>query len=220
MVYFSEEFFHFFFELLQSNNKEWFDANRKRYEKEVKEPFYQFSQDLTDKIKEDLNTPEVHMKRFRINRDIRFSKDKTPYKTHVAAMVRQGDVKNMGAPGFYVHFGLDNSFMGGGAYQPDKHQLLAIRRAIAADPEAFYSLTRAKEFKNTYRDIRGEKNKRLPKEFKAAGEPHPILYNKQFYFMKEYEDSEWLLRDDLMDFVMKHYRAQRELMLWLEKAVA
>ena len=54
MAYFSEEFFRFFFELSQSNNKEWFDANRKRYEKEVKKPFYQFSQDLKDRIKADL----------------------------------------------------------------------------------------------------------------------------------------------------------------------
>ena len=160
------------------------------------------------------------MKRFRINRDIRFSRDKTPYKTHVAAMVRQGEVKNMGAPGFYVHFGLDKSFMGGGAYQPDKHQLLAIRLAIVADAETFYSLTKKKDFKNLYQDIRGEKNKRLPREFKAAAEQHPILFNKQFYFMKEYVDSEWLLREDLMEFVMMHYHAQRELMLWLEKAVA
>jgi uncharacterized protein (TIGR02453 family) len=220
MAYFSDEFFRFFFELSQSNNKEWFDANRKRYEKEVKKPFYQFSQDLADRIKLDLNASEVHMKRFRINRDIRFSKDKTPYKTHVAAMIRQSNAKNMGAPGFYVHFGLENSFMGGGAYQPDKHQLLAIRRAIAADPDAFHALTAAKEFKDTYGNIRGEKNKRLPKEFREAADQHPILFNKQFYFMKEYEDSEWLLREELMEFVMNHYQAQRELMVWLQDAMA
>ena len=220
MAYFSDEFFRFFFELSQSNNKEWFDANPKRYEKEIKKPFYQFSRDLADRIKMDLKASEVHMKRFRINRDIRFSKDKTPYKTHVAAMIRQSDVKNMGAPGFYVHFGLDNSFMGGGAYQPDKQQLMAIRRAVAADPDAFYALTAAKDFNATYGEIRGEKNKRLPKEFKEAADQHPILYNKQFYFMKEYQDSEWLLRDDLLEFVMTHYHAQRELMLWLEDVVS
>lgn len=220
MAYFSEEFFHFFFELSQSNNKEWFDANRKRYEKGVKKPFFQFSQDLADRIKADLRATEVHMKRFRINRDIRFSKDKTPYKTHVAAMVRQGEIKNMGAPGFYIHFGLDKSFIGGGSYQPDKHELLTLRQALSSDPEEFYALTGAKDFKATYGEIRGEKNKRLPKEFRESAEQHPILFNKQFYFMKEYVDSEWLLREDLLDFVMDHYHAQRALMLWLAKALA
>jgi uncharacterized protein (TIGR02453 family) len=219
MAYFSEDFFHFFFELSQSNNKDWFDANRKRYEREIKKPFYLFSQDLAEQIKHNLGAKDVFMKRFRINRDIRFSKDKTPYKTHVAAMIRARDVKNMGAPGFYVHFGLDGSFMGGGAYQPDKNQLQAIRQSIVSNPKSFYKLVENEDFVNMYGEIKGEKNKRLPKEFNEPAQKHPILFNKQFYFMKEYQESEWLMKDDLLDFVIQHFEVQRLLMDWLDQAI-
>ena len=98
MAYFTKDFIDFFKELAANNKKEWFDFNRKRYEKSVKQPFAEFVQEMIDRIRADDPKVDISTKDaiFRINRDVRFSKDKTPYKTHMAAIVSARGKKDKG----------------------------------------------------------------------------------------------------------------------------
>ena len=104
----TEEFFEFFIDLTLNNNKTWFDENRKRYEKLVKLPLRSFVEELireVSKVDGRFASLSASDCLFRINRDIRFSKDKTPYKIHCSAALQLGDSKNMSLGGLYVEFG-------------------------------------------------------------------------------------------------------------------
>lgn len=211
-AYFTSELVDFFKELTVNNHKDWFDANRKRYTKHVKDPFYSFVSDLIEAVKKEDDRVNLLVKDavFRINRDIRFSKDKSPYKLHLATVVSRGGRKNMQIPGIYVHLGIGGCSFGGGSYMPDKDRLAAIRAKIADNPKAFDTLISDKQFVKRFGGLKeGDRNKILPKELKAISEDHPILFNKQFYYMQDYDGESTLLRDDLLDFTMAHYRDGR-----------
>lgn len=204
----TKEFVAFFKELSQNNEKEWFHANKKRYEKQVKEPFYDLVQDVINKMQ--ALDPQVNIQPkdavFRINRDIRFSKDKSPYKTYVAAVVSRAGRKNTAIPGMYFHIAADELLIGGGCHQPDKDVLYAIRSAIAANPDRVKKLQKDKRFREVFGEIEGEKNKILPAEFKDAAVDLPLIFNKSFYFMANYKGQKYVLRDDLGAFIIDHYK--------------
>ena len=115
--YFSKDFLDFFKELAANNNKDWFDANRKRYDKSVKEPFKAFVADLISESQKIDPSIDIEAKDaiFRINRDIRFSKDKTPYKLDRSAIISAAGRKDHSIPGFYIALGPDKTYLGGGA---------------------------------------------------------------------------------------------------------
>ena len=209
MAFLTHAFVDFFRELALNNHKEWFDANRKRYEKEVKAPFYALVQELIDRIGEDDPTVNLPVKDtvFRINRDIRFSKDKTLYKTHVAAVISARGRKNMQIPGLYFHISADDLMIGGGMYKPEKAQLYLIREAIARKPKKVTQLLKAEGFNRLFGGIQGEKNKVLPAEFKPILARQPLIANKQFYYMAKYQGREQVLREDLVEFILEHYQA-------------
>jgi uncharacterized protein (TIGR02453 family) len=211
MAYFNRAFIHFFKGLAANNHKDWFDANRKTYEKEVKKPFYQLVADTIAEVsKYDKNVARLEVKNavFRINRDIRFSEDKTPYKLHVSAAISPEGRKGMEYPGMYLHLNLETCHIGGGCYMPSKENLGAIRRYIVTQPKEVESALNNTEFVSVFSGLQpGEKNKILPKEFKEFGDNHPLLFNKQFYYMADYPGEETILRDDLLPFIMKHYKA-------------
>jgi len=211
MAYFSQDYADFFKELAANNHKDWFHANKKRYEKNVKAPFEAFVADLIKAIQThhdpDLDlTPKEAI--FRINRDIRFSKNKEPYKLNRSAIISRGGRREKQIPGFYLQLGVEFLSFGGGAYQLDKEALHRVRRYMADHPEQVEALLTAPAFVQYYNTIQGEANKRLPKEFKAVQAQLPLIANKQFYYMAHYEEvEEHLLRDDLLDWALAHYRA-------------
>ena len=209
MAWFTNDFNKFFKELAANNNKEWFDANRKRYEESVKRPMVAFTSEVIARTA--ALDPRVRIEPkdaiFRINRDIRFSKDKTPYKTSTSALVAPGGRKLMG-PGLYFELGPEHIRTYGGQYMPDKDTLESIRTRIMKDPAAFRKLYSAKAFKELFGEVRGEQNKVLPKEFKAAAEKEPLLYNKQFYYFSQLPASK-AMDPKLVDLFMDRYRAMR-----------
>ena len=133
MSFFTADYLDFFKELAANNHKDWFDANRKRYEKSVKDPFKAFVQEMIDRVRAEDSSVQIEPKDaiFRVNRDIRFSKDKTPYKTQMSAIVSPGGKKDKTTPGIYMELGPENLKIYGGAHMLDKEQLLAIRETIA-----------------------------------------------------------------------------------------
>jgi uncharacterized protein (TIGR02453 family) len=136
---FSPELFAFLRELATNNDREWFTAHKARYVAEVQEPALAFIEDVG------LRLPEVsrHLvadprtvggSMFRIHRDVRFSKDKSPYKTHVGIQFRHERARDAHAPGVYLHLEPGSVFMGCGTWRPDGDTLHAIRTAIASKP--------------------------------------------------------------------------------------
>lgn len=176
-AYFSEELFEFLRELKSNNNREWFAANKARYDQIARNPMLRFIADLPPVFKKIAphviaDPKPVGGSMFRINRDTRFSKDKSPYKTSVAAHFRhQGAAKGISAPGFYLHIAADEIFMGGGLFHPDSQRLYQVRTAIAEHPEKWRKAIAGKNFQQ-HCTFWGESLKRPPQGYIAD---HPLI---------------------------------------------
>jgi uncharacterized protein (TIGR02453 family) len=221
MQYFSKDFFKFFKELSNNNNTDWFHANKAIYEEQIKNPFKSLVDEMILRIhgeEPDLNI-EAKDAIFRINRDIRFSKDKTPYKTFVSANIQRGGKKSTDSPGFYFHFALDKAFIGGGAHHADKEGVYKIRSRIADSSDEFSRLIKDKKFKEKFGEILGEKNKRIPPEYKEAEIKEPLIANKNFFFMAEL-DPKVILKTNLPDILMTYYHAGAGVNQFLKKALS
>jgi len=150
---------------------------------------------------------------FRLHRDTRFSNDKSPYKTHVAAVFvpRQGKTSDdITYPGYYLQVSYGHLQLGGGAYSLDKPALHRMRSAIAQDPEAFRELTDAPAFVSIFGAIQGEKNKVLPPEFKELAKKEPLIANKQFYFMTDL-DPELAIGETFPALALDYFRTAKPL---------
>lgn len=180
----SKETLQFFRELRQNNHKEWFDDNRKRYEA-VKKEYHHLIARLLEKMKvadPSLAHLEVKNCTFRINRDIRFSKDKTPYKAHLGIKMHPYG-KKLQFAGYYVHLEEDHSFAGGGVYMPEADNLKKIRKEVAYFYDDFLEVLAGKGFKRTYGDIDTSPEillSRPPKGFEADDPAIEFLKLKSF----------------------------------------
>lgn len=172
----SPELFTFFRELKENNNREWFQANKQRYEMYVREPLLRFITDFGVRLAEISPHYLADPRRaggslFRINRDIRFSKDKSPYKTAAGIQFRHESGKDVHAPGFYLHLEPGNVFAGAGIWHPDTKTLGKIRDAIVADPSRWQRVISGEAFRASY-ELGGESLKRAPKGYDPD---HPFI---------------------------------------------
>jgi uncharacterized protein (TIGR02453 family) len=181
-----QSYFDFFEELAKNNNRDWFTAEKKRYEKEVKEPFIQLVEAIVESLHDtepDLSLIPAKQMLFRINRDIRFSKDKRPYKEHMSASIGRFGTKDKIYPGHYMHIAPHETFIAGGAYWfEEKTMLNRVRNFIAQYPDRFAELIDNQAFKSKFGEIKGEKNKRMPPEFVEDVKRQPLIANTQFYW--------------------------------------
>ncbi|MBK6542686.1 MAG: DUF2461 domain-containing protein [Flavobacteriales bacterium] len=220
MAWFTNDFNGFFKDLAKNNNKEWFDANRKRYEESVKKPFEAFTSEVIKRIAKHDKTITIGPKEaiFRINKDIRFSKDKTPYKLNTSAIISPAGRKDHATPGIYFELGPESVKFYGGAYQPEKDQLEKIRTAILRDGKGFRKAIEGKAFTTLFGTVKGEVNKVLAPEFKAMMAKEPLIANKQFYVGAELPAK--LVADaKLMEVLMDHYQAMCPFNAWLAAAM-
>jgi uncharacterized protein (TIGR02453 family) len=221
MEYFSTDFNQFFIELAGNNHKDWFDTNRKRYEKNIKEPFKQFTSALIEEVRKHEPSISLEPKNaiFRINRDIRFSKEKIPYKLFMSAVVSPLGKKDKTNPGIYVQLGPEDVRIYGGVYVTDKDQLLKMRQHIADNLKGFDKAIQSDGFQKYYSGaIHGDKHKRLPKEMQAAAEKQPLLYNKSFYYFNKL-DADLVHSPKLMETIMEHYHAAKPVREFLANAL-
>ncbi|MCF8461196.1 MAG: DUF2461 domain-containing protein [Flavobacteriales bacterium] len=220
MAYFTQDYLDFFKELAANNNKDWFHANKKRYELSVKGPFESFIHELiarTAKIDEQFEA-ETKQAIFRIYRDVRFGNDKTPYKLNGSALIAPGGRKaGMGIPGMYLESGPEHFRFYSGLYQPEKDVLQKVRTYILKHSDELNKLVSDKDFVTRFGELRGEKNKILPKEFKAASENQPLLFNKQFYFFASMPP-EIILQENIIEVVMEYFEASEPMRKFLTKA--
>jgi uncharacterized protein (TIGR02453 family) len=168
---FSPQLFAFLRELKQHNERGWFNANKDRYARELKEPALAFVEDLGYRL------PQVapyltadQRSLFRIYRDTRFSKDKTPYKTHVGIYFRHARAGDVDAPGLYLHLEPRQVFLGAGIWHPGTPALKRIRDALATRPEAWRAAVAA--IGPEWRLGEGEPLKRPPAGYRAD---HPLI---------------------------------------------
>jgi uncharacterized protein (TIGR02453 family) len=167
--YFTKETFAFLKYLDENNHREWFARNKTRYEETVKNPALRFILDfgpLLARVSKQFRADPrpVGGSLFRIYRDTRFSKDKSPYKTFTGIQFRHKTGKDAHAPGFYLHLEPRNVFAGVGIWHPDAVTLKRIRSYIVGDPSEWKRAINAKTFKNRF-ELAGESLKRAPRGF-------------------------------------------------------
>lgn len=220
MVYFEPDFLDFFKELAANNHKDWFDQNRERYHSVVREPFKVFVHDLIEQVRE--RDPKVTIEPkdaiFRINRDIRFAKNKMPYKNHVSAIVSRYGKSDKSYPGLYVQLEPEKVGIYGGLYRLTPQQTSDLRYAIAENLPVFEKLITAPKFRSVYGEIYGEKAKRIPKELKEKASKQPLIFNKSLYFYAELP-AEVILSPKLMDIILQHYEVARPITQFIERKV-
>ncbi|MCP4899141.1 MAG: DUF2461 domain-containing protein [bacterium] len=174
--HFTTEMFEFLTDLKANNKREWFQANKKRYEQHVKEPLLRFITDFGPLLREIsphfvADPRPVGGSMFRIYRDVRFAKNKSPYKTHAAAQFRHTAGKDVHAPGFYLHLDTELIHAGTGLWHPDSTALAAIRNTIVDDPEGWKNAVSQSKFTKRHR-LAGESLKRPPRGFDSD---HPLV---------------------------------------------
>ncbi|MCO6500578.1 MAG: DUF2461 domain-containing protein [Vicingus serpentipes] len=198
MATISKSNFDFLNKLKKNNNRDWFNANKDEYLKQ-----YQNAIDFADALLLEMNkhdnieTPTGKKSLFRIYRDVRFSKDKSPYKTHWAGGFKRATKELRG--GYYFHIEPGNTMLGGGFWAPNKDDLQRIREDIAADDSELRKILTSKSFKETFGSLEGEKLKTCPKGFDKEHPAVDLLRHKQFIISTKFTDEEVLSPD----FVLK-----------------
>ena len=174
--YFDTKLFDFLRELRENNCREWFHAHKARFEAEVRDPLLRFVGDVGPRL-EKISPHIIADPRpvggsvFRIYRDTRFSKDKTPYKTNLGAHFRHAAGKDVHAPGYYLHLEPGDVFAGSGVWRPDAPSLARIRDAIVDDSPAWKKIITHKSFAGGC-TLSGDKLKRPPRGY---DKDHPFI---------------------------------------------
>ncbi|MBL4658296.1 MAG: DUF2461 domain-containing protein [Flavobacteriales bacterium] len=220
MAYFTKDFTQFFKDLAGNNNRDWFQANKSRYEESVKKPFEIFIGDLIARLAKEDKRINMTAKEsiFRIYRDVRFGKDKTPYKISASALISPGGKKDKSTPGVYLELMAEHVRFYSGAHILEKDQLHNVRSYMADNLKSFDKVISEKEFSSNFSEILGEKHKRIPPEFQEAFEKQPLIANKSFYFYAQFKPG--ILTDPkLVDKLMDTYRIAKPAMNFLDTAM-
>ena len=175
-AHFSPALFEFLAELSMNNNREWFQANKARYERDVRNPLLEFVADFGERLR----TISPHMvadprasggSMFRIYRDVRFSKDKSPYKTNAGAHFRHEVGREVHGPGFYLHLQPGSVYAGAGIWMPNSATLGKIRGAIVENPGRWERIIGDEAFSSRF-NLEGDSLKRAPK---GIDPDHPLI---------------------------------------------
>ena len=173
---FEPTIFHFLEELADNNNRPWFQANKARYEHEVRQPCLAFIRAFRPRLKKIsgfflASDRTIGGSLMRVYRDTRFAKDKTPYKTNAGIQFRHEFGRDVHAPGFYVHIAPSDCFLGVGTWRPHREALGLIRQAILDRPERWRRTSRNRKFRD-YFGLEGNSLKRAPR---GVPTDHPLI---------------------------------------------
>lgn len=206
--------------LKRNNNKEWFDANRNAYET-AKKDFLQQVDEILNRMKSiDTTLIDLESKNcvFRINRDIRFSSNKEPYKTNFAASFSKGG-KKIECAGYYIHLEPGNNFIGGGYWMPASDALRKIRMEIDYNYDEFKSILQNKSFKKIYNGLSDDvKLSRPPRDYDETNPAIEFLKLKSFTALAELNDYE-ILNKNLTSVILKYFEAIKPLIDFLNKSI-
>lgn len=221
---FGPDFWSFFHDLKAHNDRDWFMANKARYKDQVVAPISAFItaiapglQEISPHYNADPRPNKGSM--FRIYRDVRFSKDKRPYKEHAAAQFRHRRGKDAHAPGFYVHLEAGNIMYGGGIWIPPSDGLHKIRERIATKPQQWLAVIENEDMRHQFGGIRGDGLTRPPKGFPADTPYIEDIKRKSFFAMKTLSDSNLATSAAFVDEVISTFKAATPLMHFISDAV-
>ena len=181
--------FNFLKILKKNNNREWFNAHKAAYQKEL-ELVEAFAEALLRELnKHDvIETPSGKKSMHRIYRDIRFSNDKTPYKTNWSGNFKRATKYRRG--GYYFHLEPGNSYIAGGFWGPNAQDIKRIRNDIAFDATPMRNILKSRTFITTFGTLKGEQLKTAPKGYDAAHEAIDLMRYKQFLLIRKFTDEE------------------------------
>jgi uncharacterized protein (TIGR02453 family) len=195
-----QELFPFFKELEENNNRDWFEIHKSKFKK-IESQVKIFGEEL----KETLASTEYvdRVKLFRIYRDVRFSKDKTPYKTHFGLSFHREKPANRG--GYYIHIKPNDCFIACGFWAPSKEDLLRIRKEMELDPDEFRALLEEPNFKTGWGTLQGDEVKTAPKGFSKEDPNIDLIRKKMYLFRKGFTDKE-VLRADFFERITEDFK--------------
>ncbi|WP_445385054.1 DUF2461 domain-containing protein [Robiginitalea sp. IMCC44478] len=199
----SEEALEFLKQLKENNNRQWFEARKKEFKKH-QNAIKEFHTALANRLREHDEIDKVKL--FRIYRDVRFSADKTPYKPHFAvSFSRMGEALR---GGYYLRIRPGESFIAGGFWQPNKEDLLRIRKELEMDSASFRQCIEQKGFREIWGELQGEEVKTAPKGFDRHHPDIDLIRKKAFVFTREFSDEE-VLAPEFMVQVNESFKAIR-----------
>ena len=212
---------HFLKKLKINNNREWFDSNKSEY-LASKEIFEEFVSELIKGINKFDKKVSLDLKpkdcTFRIYKDVRFSKDKTPYKNNMSASINPGGKKS-NIPGYYFHLEPDACFLAGGVYMPMPDVLKAIRQEIDYNPLPLINILKSASFKKEFNGLDEEdKLKNPPKGFNKDHAHSEILKNKHFIVSRKFENKVILKKEGLSK-TLDSFKAMYPFLDYLRKAI-
>jgi uncharacterized protein (TIGR02453 family) len=216
---FHDETLRFLAELKLNNNREWFEESRDRYEKYLMEPAKDFVAAMGERLPEiskDMNAdPRVNKSLFRLNRDLRFSSDKSPYKSHVGIIFWEGPRKRMECPGFYFHLEPDSLMLAGGLYMIPKDLLEPYRKVVSEEGPARELADVLEEAKESGIEIGGLHFKKIPRGF---SENHPyseLLKYNGVYGMETTKIPDEFFQAELIDYSLERFKKMDPMNRWL-----
>ncbi len=196
--------FSFFKNLSTNNNREWFNEHKPEF-KSVETEVKSFYTALLESLQKHDDVDK--MKMFRIYRDVRFSKDKTPYKTHFGGSFSRTKPRLRG--GYYLHIASNNeSFIATGFWEPNKEDLFRIRKEFEIDDTEIRAIINKKAFKQIWGGFVGDEVKTAPKGFNKEHPAIDLIRKKQFIFTKKFSDKE-VTSPDFLNEVNKSFKAIR-----------
>lgn len=209
--------FQFLKDLKANNNRDWFNANKDEYLKQHQNTI-EFADALLEKLNrhDNIETPTGKKSLFRIYRDVRFSKDKSPYKTNWAGGFKRATKHLRG--GYYFHIDPENAFVGGGFWAPNKEDLQRIREDIVADSSELRKILNSKSFKDTFGQLEGEQLKTCPKGFDKEHPDIDLLRYKQFIISRKFSTKE-ALSADFADMVNDTFKKMRPFFDYMSQSV-
>ena len=212
---------HFLKKLKINNNREWFDSNKTEY-LASKEIFEEFVSELIKGINKFDKKVSLDLKpkdcTFRIYKDVRFSKDKTPYKNNMSASINPGGKKS-NIPGYYFHLEPEACFLAGGVYMPMPDVLKAIRQEIDYNPLPLINVLKSASFKKEFNGLdKEDKLKNPPKGFNKDHAHSEILKNKHFIVSRKFENKVILKKEGLSK-TLDSFKAMYPFLDYLRKAI-
>jgi len=217
----AKETLDFLKKLAKNNNREWFQANKKAFDA-AQDNLTAFTGYLIGELgKFDEAVADIDPKScvFRIYRDVRFSKDKSPYKTNLGAYISPGGRKSM-QPGYYFHVEPGRSFVAGGKHIPDGPETLKIRNVIVANTGDFLKIVEKKSFLDAFGEMRGDRLKSAPKGFEPEHKAVEYLKLKEFMAFTELHDDKFLTSAEFPKHLVKAMKEMYPLISFLRKALA
>ena len=203
MIKINPDILVFYKDLEKNNNREWFEKQKSRY-KALESELKVFNEEVKNGLDKEDDIERVKM--FRIYRDVRSSKDKTPYKTHVGVSFHRKKPKLRG--GYYMHIKPENSFIAGGFWDPNPKDLFRIRKELEFDAQELRNIINEKKFNLIWGELQGEKVKTAPKNFNKEHPDIHLIRHKQYIFIKKFNDKS-VLSSDFFNEVINNFIAIR-----------